>query len=128
MEDVDWKEGEKIVIASTDLGIEDNEIAGEGDNSEVRTITSVLGRQFFLDAPLEYEHYANTDEYGFDADGNLNTNELRAEVGLLSRNIIFQGDPETSAENQYGATIMLHSPQDESSIGRISYCEFKNVG
>lgn len=33
-EDVDWQIGEEIVIASTDLGIEDNEIPGEGDNSE----------------------------------------------------------------------------------------------
>jgi hypothetical protein len=41
MEDVDWQVGETIVIASTDLGIEDNEIKGEGDRSEVRVITSI---------------------------------------------------------------------------------------
>jgi hypothetical protein len=34
--DVDWKKDEWIVIASTDLGVEDNEIAGVGDNSEKR--------------------------------------------------------------------------------------------
>jgi cell migration-inducing and hyaluronan-binding protein len=89
MVDVDWKAEEYIVIASTDLGIEDNEIAGEGDNSEVRKIVSTSGRTMYLDAPLKYEHYANVDEYGTDDDGNTNTIEMRAEVGLLTRNILF---------------------------------------
>lgn len=53
---------------------------------------------------------------------------MRAEVGLLTRNVKYQGDPETSLQNQYGATIMLHSPGDESVIGRISHAEFFNVG
>jgi hypothetical protein len=123
MEDVDWKEGEEIVIASTDLGVDDNEVAGEGDNSEVRTITEVNGRTITLDSPLLYEHYAAVDTYGVD-----DTIELRAEVGLLTRNIKFQGDPETSLANQYGATIMLHSPGDESVIGRVEHMEFFNVG
>jgi hypothetical protein len=52
---------------------------------------------------------------------------MRAEVGLLTRNLIFQGDP-TSEANQYGAHIMLHSPGDETSIGRIENVEFFNVG
>ena len=53
---------------------------------------------------------------------------MRAEVGLLTRNIVFRGDPETSANSQYGAHIMLHSFGDESLIGRIEYCEFREVG
>lgn len=53
---------------------------------------------------------------------------MRAEVGLLTRNIVYRGDPETSAKNQYGAHIMLHSPGDESSIGRIEYVELTDVG
>ena len=53
---------------------------------------------------------------------------MRAEVGLLTRNIVFRGDPETTTMNQYGATIMLHSPGDESVIGRVEYMEFFNVG
>ena len=52
---------------------------------------------------------------------------MRAEVGLLSRNVVYQGD-DTSEDNQYGAHIMLHSPGDESVIGRIENCEFYNVG
>ena len=52
---------------------------------------------------------------------------MRAEVGLLTRNLLFRGDP-TSEANQYGAHIMLHSPGDETSIGRIENVEFHNVG
>lgn len=53
---------------------------------------------------------------------------MRAEVGLLTRNIIYRGDPETTTANQYGATIMLHSPGDETSVGRVEYVNFYNVG
>jgi hypothetical protein len=52
---------------------------------------------------------------------------MRAEVGLLTRNVRYQGD-DTSAANQYGAHIMLASPGDESVIGRIENCEFFDVG
>ena len=54
--------------------------------------------------------------------------EMRAEVGLLTRNVVYRGDPETSPTNQYGAHIMLHSPGDESVIGKIENCEFTDVG
>lgn len=53
---------------------------------------------------------------------------MRSEVGLLTRNVVYRGDPETSSNNQYGAHIMLHSMGDESLIGRIEYCEFTDVG
>jgi hypothetical protein len=49
-------------------------------------------------------------------------------VGLLSRNVLYRGDPETSPENQYGATIFLHSEGDDSLTCRLSYTEFNNVG
>ena len=121
----DWNVGEEIVIASTDLGIEDNEIAGEGDRSEVRVITAISGTTVSFAEPLLYEHYADVDYYG---DNNEDFIEMRAEVGLLTRNIKFQGDEEYTAINQYGASIMLHSPGDETSAGRVEYVEFFNVG
>lgn len=67
-------------------------------------------------------HYAAIETYGDD------TIEMRAEVGLLSRNVKYRGDPETSVTNQYGAHIMLASPGDESVIGKIENCEFTDVG
>lgn len=53
---------------------------------------------------------------------------MRAEVGLLTRTVKYQGDPETSPKNLYGAHIMIHYPEDESCVGRILYTEFFNVG
>ena len=53
---------------------------------------------------------------------------MRAEVGLLSRNVKYRGDEETSALNQYGAHIMLASPSEESVVGKIENCEFVDVG
>ena len=51
---------------------------------------------------------------------------LVGEVGLLTRNVKFQGaDAEAT---QYGAHIMLSSVGDESTAGRIEFVEFKNVG
>jgi len=53
---------------------------------------------------------------------------MTCEVGLLSRNVVYRGDPETSSTNQYGAHIMVHSPGDESAIGKIEYIELTDVG
>lgn len=58
-------------------------------------------------------HYAAVETHGAD------TLTVRAEVCLMSRNIVYRGDPETSPKNKFGAHIMLHSPGDESVIGRI---------
>lgn len=53
---------------------------------------------------------------------------MRAEVGLVTRNVVYRGDPETSSANQFGAHIMMHSSGDESTVGRISYVELRDVG
>jgi len=42
--------------------------------------------------PLEFKHYADIQYFGDDFI------EMRAEVGLLSRNVKYQGDP-TSVDN-----------------------------
>ena len=92
----------------------------------MRKITAVNGRQIFFADKLEFEHYADIDYFGNAEPKDFI--EMRAEVGLLTRNIKFRGDEETTVMNQYGATIMMHSPGDESVIGRVEYMEFKNVG
>ena len=53
---------------------------------------------------------------------------MRAEVGLLSRNVVFRGDPETSTINQYGAIFFLHSIGDDSLVARLDNIEMTNVG
>ena len=75
-----------------------------------------------LNSPLVFTHFAKTENYGgVDFD-------IRAEVGLLTRNVVYRGDPETSSANQYGAIIFMHSPGDDSVIGKIANIELIDVG
>lgn len=116
-QEVDWVAGEMIAIASTSY---------EPREGEHRTILSVDSTKkiLTLDQPLEFKHFAETQYYGDDGDFI----DMRAEVGLLSRNVVYRGDPETSPANQYGATIFLHSNGDDSLTCRLSYIELTNVG
>jgi hypothetical protein len=75
-----------------------------------------------LDQPLDFKHFAATETFGEESI------EIRAEVGLLTRNVVYRGDPETSKLNQYGAAIMLHSSGDDAVIGRFSNIELTDVG
>jgi hypothetical protein len=116
-EDVDWVAGEVIAIASTSY---------EGKEGEHRTILSIDSdmRTITLDQPLEFKHFAEKQFFGDDGEFI----EMRAEVGLLTRNVVFRGDTETSSENQYGATIFAHSNGDDSLTCRLSYIELYEVG
>lgn len=116
--DVDWKEGELIGIAATGF---------DGREAEKRTIIHVDNTNpdkpvLTLDKPLEHKHFAMIQTYGDDFI------DMRAEVGLLSRSVRFRGDPETSAPNQYGATIFLHSQGDDSLTARLENIEMTDVG
>ncbi len=52
---------------------------------------------------------------------------MRAEVALITRNVVVQGDS-NSAADQFGAHIMLSSPGDNSLTGRIGYIEIRQAG
>jgi len=99
-----WRVGDRIVLASTDFN---------PWQAEVRTITAVAGNTLTLDAPLKYPHYGETT-YGVDQ---------RGEVGLLSRNILIQGD-ESSAQSGFGGHIMAMM----GSTMRISGVELFRMG
>lgn len=89
----------------------------------IKTISNSGSKSIItFDAPLEYKHYSGVETYGG------KTLAMRAEVGLITRNVLYQGDEADSEKNRYGAHIMMHSSGDDSLTGRISYCEFKNVG
>jgi hypothetical protein len=77
---VDWPVGSRIVIATT------GNYLSQGQ-TEVKTITAVSidGCMLTLDAPLNFEHLGVTRIV------NSVPLEIRAEVGLLSHNVIFQG-------------------------------------
>lgn len=125
----DWQVGGWIVVATTSVSKEEN---------EVRRITAVSsdGMTLTLDKALMYEHLSTTRTLG-----SKNV-EFAAEVGLLSRNIIVQGDsdahncgPDDVAEdgtplscNKFGGHVLLHSPGHESLVGRFEGVEFRNTG
>jgi hypothetical protein len=113
----DWKVGDEIVIASTDF---------EGSHAEKRTISKIrdaegLNPIIEFEEALEYKHFADVETYGGESI------EMRAEVGLLSRNVVFRGDPTTSPGAQYGAHIML-APTDGKVSGKIENIELTDVG
>ena len=75
----DWAIGEEIVIASTSF---------DHNEAETRFITAVgfdsvdsTKPKLTLSSKLNYKHYAATETYGTD------TIDIRAEVGLLTRNV-----------------------------------------
>ena len=112
-EDVDWKAGEVIVIASTDY---------DHLHSERRTIKSVTNtKTLVLDSPLDYKHYSVIETYEGE---NF---PMECEVGLLTRNIVIKGDS-TSKETRYGGHMMVHGQEEHGTIGRISYAEFYDMG
>lgn len=77
---VNWPVGSQIIIATT------GDYLSQGQ-SEVRTITSISsdGRTLTLNSPLVYAHLGVSQIVG------SVTVESRAEVGLLSHNVVFQG-------------------------------------
>jgi hypothetical protein len=52
---------------------------------------------------------------------------MRAEVGLLTRNILVTGDSD-SVTNLYGAHIMMHGPSEQGLVGHIAYIEVTQCG
>ncbi|MEL6574112.1 MAG: G8 domain-containing protein [Pseudomonadota bacterium] len=79
-----WEVGDVIVIAPTDF---------DQDEAEQRVVTAVSedGRTISFERPLDFMHYGQIETYN-DPDGDLHTLDMRAEVGLLSRNVRIVGD------------------------------------
>lgn len=80
MEAVDWPLNSEIVVVTTGNRFSQRE-------SEVRRIRAISsdGRNLTLDRPLSYTHLGITRQV------NTTTIEIRAEIGLLSHNIVFEG-------------------------------------
>ncbi|CAF0819146.1 unnamed protein product [Rotaria sp. Silwood1] len=80
LQTVDWPVGSQIVIATT------GDYLSQGQ-SETRTITAVSsnGLTLTLNSALLYDHLGVTQNVG------STPVEIRAEVGLLSHNVVFQG-------------------------------------
>lgn len=80
LQPVNWTIGSQIIIATTSDRFSQKE-------SEIRRIMNISsnGLTLTLDQPLTYTHLGVTLTL------NSTTIEIRAEVGLLSHNVIFQG-------------------------------------
>ncbi len=86
----DWRAGDKLVVASTDF---------DPTHAEVVTVVSRSGTSVTITQPLAFTHYGELQTI----EGR--TVDERAEVGLLTRNIVVQGDSATSAAG-FGGHIM----------------------
>ncbi len=115
-----WRVGERIVIASTSF---------EPNEAEERTIAAISGATVTLNQPLTFRHYGDLQTF----DGK--TLDSRAEVGLLSRNIVIQGDAGSEA-SQFGGHVMIMgssvttretNPSLRSSA-KIRGVEFRRLG
>jgi cell migration-inducing and hyaluronan-binding protein len=107
-EATDWKAGDKIVIASTDFDYR---------QAETFTIQSISGTTVTLDKPVQYMHFGQLQTY------NGKTLDQRAEVGLLSRNIVIQGAAD-SVTTKFGGHVMVMA--DSTAV--VDSVEFVNMG
>jgi hypothetical protein len=100
-----WRAGDRIVVTSSGF------VASQ---SEARTITAVSGVTLTLDAPLTHEHLCKTTAVA--------GQDLRqcVEVGLLSRNVVVQGD----GADAFGAHVMIMG----SGQAIVSGTEFQRCG
>ena len=116
-EEVQWKVGDELLLPSTSYDPEESEMVTIAaiDNSSGRSVIT-------LEKPVKYEHYAETEQHG---DEEIS---MRGQVARLTRCVQVRGDHETSAINQFGAHIMIYSPGDETTIGRIKNVMFADVG
>eukprot|EP01125_Pyxidicula_operculata_P001994 TRINITY_DN11974_c0_g1_i1.p1 TRINITY_DN11974_c0_g1~~TRINITY_DN11974_c0_g1_i1.p1 ORF type:complete len:1221 (-),score=309.90 TRINITY_DN11974_c0_g1_i1:103-3765(-) len=134
---VNWQPGDVIVIATTDYTHRDdssittaNDPSNEGNDywtDERRTIIAVstVGDRSIVtfDKPLEYVHYGKIWTSSLDPTARI---DMRAEVGLLSRNIVIRGDISegTSGADHWGGHIMA---VNDCSM-RIKGAEFYYMG
>lgn len=103
-----WRAGDRIAIASSDYWMSHDDEA---------TITQVNGHTIELDRDLDWRHWGEMQTFqGHDVDE-------RAEVGLLSRNIVIRGDAD-SDQSGFGGQMMIM----EGSVARIDGVEFDRMG
>jgi hypothetical protein len=150
---VAWPVDSKIVIATTDFE------SPRSSHSEVATVAAVLddGKRVqlkdirvcteygFSGLPVTCHHRQSLSfpHLGEVATFDGRPVEFRAEVGLLSRNIVIEGDHDETlcpqfdtaddgvtklSCNQFGGQIFFHSPGHESLVARISNFEIRNGG
>lgn len=125
----DWV-GQEIVIASTDF---------DSNQAQVVTVNSVAvntGNSNFADlnlsAGLTYSHYG----IDYKPDSSLSSDWIlheKAEVGLLSRNVLIRaetwnGTDWVEGSGAHGHVILCRDAGGTKPVGRFSWARFKNLG
>ena len=128
---VDWAVGETIVLTPTSRDGVCTPAGCQAENEpghmegERRVIVAIGagGRQLELDRPLQFHHTVRLRGAGLELG-----DAFRGEVGLLSRNVVVQGDDE-SYDAQYGCQLLFHSPGQHNSLRvRISNTQIRQTG
>ncbi|MEO7157153.1 MAG: G8 domain-containing protein, partial [Vicinamibacterales bacterium] len=107
-EPVDWRSGDRLVIASTEF---DQAKAEEG------VVSSASGNAVTLQTALRNTHWGALQSYGG------RTLDERAEVGLLTHNITIQGDSASLTGGFGGHLIIL-----QGGTARIEGVSFTRMG
>lgn len=107
-EPVDWRSGDRLVIASTDF---------DQAKAEELVVNSASGSSVTLQAGLRNTHWGALQSYG----GKML--DERAEVGLLTHNITIQGDSASLVGGFGGHLIIL-----QGATARIEAVSFTRMG
>ncbi|GAB5526082.1 MAG: hypothetical protein Roseis2KO_39540 [Roseivirga sp.] len=122
-EPVDWKAGDEIVIAPSRApnGLNDTGFADEYEKKKILYVTPG-SQDLILTSDVAYRHTGQTGVYY--GNGQSWSVDMRAEVGLLTRNIKVQGDA-ASETSKTGAHMMI---MGSSAKAYISGVELYRVG
>ncbi len=104
----DWRPGDRIVVASTDL---------DPMQAELLAVSSVSGKTVTFTPALKWAHYGQLQTYAG------RTVDERAEVGLLTHNITIQGDAVGAATGLGGHIMVMQGGQ-----ARLSGVELYQMG
>ncbi|KAG2432951.1 hypothetical protein HXX76_008679 [Chlamydomonas incerta] len=120
---VNWVAGDEIAIASSSFFT---------DESETAIIVSVEVDDYYntstirLDRKLNFTHLGVVEQIAGGAAGA--SIDMRAEVAVLTRNVVFQGD-EDSERYMFGAQIMVNTPSSRPRANiRFEQAEFRQTG
>lgn len=109
---VDWTPGDTIVIAPSGF---------DPEEAEVARVVAVAGTRVSLAAPLRFTHLGRTQSI----EGR--TLDMRAEVGLLTRNVVVRGDS-TSATTRFGGHVMIMGPGTRARVSGVTFRELGQEG
>ncbi len=102
-----WRVGDEIVLASSSF---------DPTEAERLTITAVAGKTVSFAPALKFAHWGTLQTF----EGK--TVDQRAEVGLLTRDIVIQGASDSAASSFGGHAMMM------GAVARVEGVEFRNMG